>query len=100
MDRWRNGPMARWPDDPMTQWPDGEMARWLTGGQGVQEVRAGLCLGESFEQKFHAFGDRERIENLPQDPDSIQVCLGDQQFFFACFCFIDIDCREAAPIHT
>src|SRR5262245_50117158 len=52
-------------------------------GHRSQELRVALGLAHLREQEFHCLCGRERRQNLPQNPDAIQIVPGDEHFLFA-----------------
>ena len=49
-------------------------------------------------EQFHGFDGRERVEHLAQDPDALQVFLGDEQLFLTRAGALNVDGREDALV--
>jgi len=63
-----------------------------------KEFGIALGLAHLLQQKLHRFHGGQRVQNLPQNPDSVQFIPGNQQLFLPGSGPIDIDCWEHALI--
>ena len=63
-----------------------------------QKLAIRLGFGHSFHQQLHRFHGRKRVQDFAQDPDALQVFLGDQQFFFSRSGALNVDRREDALV--
>src|SRR6185437_9360724 len=64
----------------------------------LQEFRVIADLLETANEKLHGFDGRQRVEHLAEDPDALQVFLGDEQLFLAGAAALDVDGREHALV--
>jgi len=61
---------------------------------GIQKVQIRLCLAEFINQELHGLDLGELAQDLPQDPDPVEVGFTDEKLFFPRSGTIDVDSRE------
>src|SRR5580698_1957258 len=71
----------------------------LLSAHGGKELSVAARFAQFVQQQFHAFHRRQRIQHAAQHEDSIELFLGDQQFFLARSALGDIDGGEDALVH-
>src|SRR6185503_6462034 len=49
---------------------------------------------EAADEEFHSFSGRQRVEDLAEDPDALEVFLGDEQLFLTGAGALDVDGRK------
>ena len=53
------------------------------GVHRLEKVGVGLRFAQLIEKEIHRLGKRFFVEKLPQDPDLVDVLLGDEQLLLA-----------------
>src|SRR3989442_13777182 len=74
--------------------PSGRLPLPLSRRHRVQELAVGLGLGQPLQHQLHGLDRGERVQDLAQDPDPVQLLLGEQQFLLAGPPALDVDGGE------
>src|SRR5437764_1072462 len=65
----------------------------------VEELLVALGAAHLAEQELHRVDDVERVQELPQDPDAVELLVVHEQLFLARSRAVDVEAREDALLH-